>query len=57
MEKICSSCSDSLSDINEVCLPSFEEFKELIEGDAPLRAASCEMNYTVYHKYSDGSAW
>ena len=57
MEKICSSCSDSLSDTNEVRLPSFEEFKELIEGDAPLRAASCEMNYTVYHKYSDGSAW
>ncbi len=38
-------------------LPSFEEFIELIDGDAPIRASSCARNYSVYHKYSDGAAW
>ena len=48
---------DTNAEKTEVHLPSFEEFKELIASDSPLRAASAEMSYTVYHKYSDGSAW
>jgi len=45
------------SPADEMRLPSFQEFLELIEGDAPLRASSCDRNYAVYHKYSDGAAW
>jgi len=37
-----------------VKLPSLADFEALLETDAPLRAASCEMKYYVYHEYKDG---
>lgn len=57
MEEVIRDNSEKESNNEPVRLPSYKEFVKLIEGDTPLRAASCQMNYTVYHKYSDGGAW
>jgi hypothetical protein len=35
-----------------VRLPKVEEFEELLSRDVPLETTSCEMNYSVYHRYN-----
>lgn len=44
--------SDSKTPETKVNLPTIKEFEELLASDTPLRSSKCDMNYSVYTKYS-----
>ena len=48
----CSSEPDNKTTEPLVRLPSAKDFEEMLSRDVPLETTSCEMNYSVYSKYS-----